>query len=465
VTKEQIGVASDPVIGVLGLGHVGLPTALGFAELGWSVVGADDDREKVEQLARGEPTFYEPGLEELLLKHLDSGSFRLVHDVPEAIRASTVLFVCVGTPQREDGATDLSQIERVARTIAKHSNGYKLIVEKSTTPVSTAEHLKHTVTRYIDGDNDFDVAVNPEFLREGTAVHDFFNPDRIVLGVESGRARELLLRIYRPLLDRQCAAAEGTGSTPSTPDGIDRRLVITNLNTAELIKHCSNAFLAMKVSFINLVADLSESAGADVEEVALGLGLDPRIGPDFLRAGVGFGGYCLPKDLRAFIRIGEDHGVDMALLKSVSEINEKRVDRVVSTLRRALWVIEGKVLAVWGLAFKPGTDDIRDAPSLKVVARLLQEGATLRLHDPKAIPEFQRRYPEGTERIVYCDSPIEAAEHADAVLLLTDWPQYREVDLSRLRDTLALPVIVDGRNFLDPERVRSSGFEYYGMGR
>ena len=437
-------------LGVLGLGHVGLPTALGFAELGWAVVGADDDQEKAKHLARGEATFYEPGLEEALRKHLKSGRFRVAPDTPTAVRESTVLFVCVGTPQREDGSADLSQVEQVARVIAQNLNGYKLIVEKSTTPVRTAEQFKRTIARYSTGGHRFEVAVNPEFLREGTALGDFLNPDRVVLGVESQESRDLLLRIYRPLMEA---------------DASDQRVVVTDLNTAELTKHASNAFLAMKVSFINLVADLSEAAGADVNEVARGLGADPRIGPRYLQAGVGFGGYCLPKDLRAFTRIGEDHGVDMSLLKVVSDINDRRVERFVSKVRRALWVLEGKVLAIWGVAFKPGTDDVREAPSLKVAARLLEEGASLRVYDPKAAAEFQKCFPAVPERLVYCSSPIEAARGTDAVLLLAEWPELREVDLARVRNEMTLPVIVDGRNFIEPNLARESGFEYYGMGR
>ena len=487
-------------IAVIGLGHVGLPTALGLAELGWEVVGADDDREKVARISRGEVPFYESGLQELLLKHLSrpvdpmtrrpdrlvplplgervqgegarpddpmpqrpvfTGRFRVAPSVSDAIKACDVLFVCVGTPQGGDGSADLSQVEAVARTIAQNLNGYKLIVEKSTTPVRTAERIKQTILRYTPNSSllppQFDVAVNPEFLREGTALHDFFNPDRIVIGVESDRARDLLLQIYRPLLERL--------TPPSSLLTPHSRLVVTDLNTAEIIKHAANAFLAMKISFINLVADLCEATGADVAEVARALGLDPRIGPAFLQAGVGYGGYCLPKDLKAFIRIGESHGVPMGLLREVDRINEERPRRLVEKLRRALWVLRGKTVAIWGLSFKPGTDDIREAPSLKVVGRLLEEGCILRLYDPKATEAFRRFFPEECGRLTYASSPEEAAEGADALVLLTEWPEFREVDFRSLRERMVLPLVVDGRNFLDREYLLSLGFEYYGMGR
>ena len=456
---------SDVTLGVLGLGHVGLPTALGLAELGWTVVGADDDEDKARKLSEGKATFYEPGLEELLHKHLESGRFRVAEDGPDAVRESTVLFVCVGTPQQEDGSADLSQVENAARTVAEHLNGYKLIVEKSTNPVSTAEKVKTTIARHLNGGHECEVAVNPEFLREGRALEDFFNPDRIVVGVESDRARDLLLRIYEPLLQRMELPSPRPGSGEAAPEISGRRVVVTDLNTAELIKHSSNAFLAMKVSFINMVADLCEAAGADVDDVARGLGMDPRIGPDFLQAGVGFGGYCLPKDLKAFTRITQDHGVDASLLEAIADINDRRVDHFVSKVRTALGGIDGRTLAVWGLAFKPGTDDVRDAPSLRIVSRLLAEGASLRLYDPKASSEFQRSFAGPTDGLAYSDSATDAAAGADAILLLSEWPEFRLVDFPVVREDVATALIVDGRNFLDQQSVAQAGFEYIGMGR
>lgn len=436
--------ANPAVLGVLGLGHVGLPTALGLAELGWHVVATDCDAGKVQTIGLGRSPFYEPGLAELLTKHLASGRFRPCVEVAEAVRQADILFICVGTPQHADGSADLSQVEGAIRTVAENLNGYKLIVEKSTAPIHTARWIERTLRRYGKGRHEFEIACNPEFLREGTAVRDFLHPDRIVLGVESERARAQLEGLYRPL---------------GCP------ILVTDLNTAETIKHAANAFLALKISFANVVADLCEAAGADVTEVAAGLGLDPRIGPTFLQAGIGFGGYCLPKDLRAFIRLAEEHGVDFALLREVERINEARIERFLRRVREALWVIKGKRLAVWGLAFKPQTDDLREAPSLKVVRRLLDAGAELRLYDPEAMDNFRQPFPEEAGRVAYARTAEEAAAGAHAILLLTEWEEFRRVDWKRLRERVALPVIVDGRNCLDPAAVEAAGFEYYGMGR
>ena len=453
------GVSREFNIAVLGLGHVGLPTALGLADLGWSVIGSDDDLAKAKRLTRGEVPFYEPGVEELLRKHLDKGRFVVETDVGAALKEGTVLFVCVGTPQGDDGAADLSYLAQAARAIASNLNGYKLIVEKSTTPVQTADRLRQSILRQLrgttggsDDDTSFDVAVNPEFLREGSALSDFFNPDRIVLGVETDRATDLLLQIYRPLLDRM-------GKTAS------EAVVVTDINTAEIIKHASNAFLATKVSFVNMVADLCEATGANVEDVASGMGMDPRIGSQFLEAGIGFGGYCLPKDLRAFGWVAKEQGVDFSLLQEVERVNERRVEVFLSKLRSALWVIKGKTIAVWGLSFKPGTDDIREAPSLGVIQSLRAEGALLRLHDPQAMGEFKRVYPEDPPGIRYSDTAEDAADGAEAVLILTEWPQFLNVDMGQLRKSMSVPLIVDGRNLLEPSAARGSGFEYYSIGR
>ncbi len=450
-------------LAVLGMGHIGLPTALGLAEMGWNVLGADADRAKIGQVRHGQPTFYEPGLDELLRKHLRSGRFRLADDVEEAIRAASVIFLCVGTPQRETGEANMAQVEAAARSIARNLNGYKLVVEKSTVPALTGQFLKKTIHRYAqaaiggkagnkqkgngqpaDPSARFEVASNPEFLQEGNALQDFFRPARIVCGVESERARDILLEIYRPL---------------GCP------VLVTDLGTAELIKYAANAFLATKISFINMISDLCESTGTDVTAVARGIGLDPRIGPDFLKVGIGFGGYCLPKDLRAFIHLGEQQNVDFSLLRAVEEINQRRIELFLEKVRKALWVLEGKTLALLGLAFKPGTDDVRDAPSLKLIEALRQEGAALQLYDPKAMPEMQRLFPEQEGRLTYCSSPYQAAQGADALLLLTEWDEFQNLDWDRLHDLMQIPVVLDGRNFCDPEQVRQAGFEYVGMGR
>ena len=451
----------DATITVLGLGHIGLPTALGLAELGRRVIGADDDARKIEMIRAGQPNFYEPGLTELLSKHLQSGRFQPVEDVEAAVRAGSIIFICVGTPQKASGQADLGQVEAVARVVARNLNGYKLIVEKSTVPAITAQWLKRTIVRYNLGKlpvaageptagqpspapPDFDVASNPEFLREGKALEDFFHPDRIVCGVESARAREILTNLYSPL---------------------KQPIVFTDTSTAELIKHAANAFLSTKISFINMVSDLCEKVGADVSAVARGLGLDSRIGPQFLDAGIGYGGYCFPKDLRAFIYLAEEHGVDFSLLQEVERLNQRRVDVFVRKVRQALWTLPGKTLGILGLAFKPGTDDIREAVSFKIVQALLDEGSLLRLYDPQAMPNTQRVFPASMEQLTYCSSAYEAARGAQALLLLTEWEEFRQLDLARVRGLMEVPVLVDGRNLFDPDAARQAGFEYVCMGR
>lgn len=439
-------------IAVLGLGHVGLPTALGFAEMGWEVLGADNDLDKVLRLKSGDPGFYEAGLQELLRRHLQTGLFKPVEDLGAAIRSASILFICVGTPQHENGEADLSQVESVARTIAHNLNGYKLIVEKSTVPAITAQWIKRTIQRYAgNGRNGngshavaFDVASNPEFLQEGSALHNVVHPHRIICGLESERARNTLATIYGPF---------------NSP------IITTDLNTAELTKHAANSFLAMKISFINMVADMCEVIGADVTKVAQGIGMDPRIGPDFLQAGIGFGGYCFPKDLRSFIHLAESCGVDFSLLKEVEAINRQRIELFVKKVRQALWVLQDKVIGVLGLAFKPGTDDIRESPSLRVVQALLDEGARVQLYDPKAMLNVQHVLSAEDGRIRYCETPYEAAQAAQAVVVLTDWKEFAELDLDRIRELMEVPVIVDGRNVFVPERVRSAGFEYFSVGR
>jgi UDPglucose 6-dehydrogenase len=454
-------------IAVLGMGHVGLPTALGLAEMGWKVLGADSSAPLLEQLRSGTLPFYEPGLQELFTKHLGQ-NFIPLDDLETAIRESTVLFICVGTPQRENGEADLSQVEAVARTIAQNLNGYKLIVEKSTVPAVTAQWIKKTVQRYAkpanskngngnsasvtdaDGNGhspqaiEFDIASNPEFLQEGVAVQNIFRPDRIVCGVESERARAILEELYRPL---------------------NSTVLTTETSTAELIKHAANSFLAMKISFINMVSDLCELVGADVSKVASGIGMDPRIGRQFLNAGIGFGGYCFPKDLRAFIHLAEEYGLDFSLLKEVEAINARRIDVFLKKIRQAIWVLQDKTIAVLGLAFKPHTDDTREAPGMKIIQALLDEGARVRLHDPKAIPLMKLSFPEDGDKVTYCDDPYVAAEHAHALLVFTEWPQYKELDLARLRECMDVPVVVDGRNIFDPKTMQQAGFEYLSMGR
>lgn len=459
----------DGPIAVLGLGHIGLPTALGLAELGRDVIGTDSDPEKVALIRDCEPPFFEPGLRDLLSKHLKTGKFRAVDDAEGAIRAASVIFICVGTPQSESGQADLSQVEAVARLVARNLNGYKLIVEKSTVPAITAEWLKVAILRYhrasktavapgappsglhsaadvpaIPAAPDFDVASNPEFLREAKALEDFFHPNRVVCGVDSERARDILTGIYAPL---NCP------------------ILITNLSTSELIKHAANAFLSTKISFINMVADLCEKVGADVTDVARGIGMDSRIGGQFLDAGIGYGGYCFPKDLRAFIHLAKEHGADFSLLEDVEEINQRRVETFIRKIRQGIWILRGKTIGILGLAFKPGTDDIREAVSLKIIKALLDEGCLLQMYDPQAMPNTQRVFPEAPGRLTYCASAYEAARDAYALLLVTEWEEFRQLDLGQLRSLMEVPVLVDGRNLFDPRAVREAGFEYISIGR
>jgi UDPglucose 6-dehydrogenase len=451
----------DITITVLGMGHIGLPTALGLAELGSKVIGADDDLRKVGRIRSGDPIFFEPGLSELLTKHLASGRFQPMDDVDAAVRAASIIFICVGTPQKANGQADLAQVEAVARVVARNLNGYKLIVEKSTVPAITAKWLKRTILRYNTGKSspaasesateaasptpvEFDIASNPEFLREGRAVQDFFHPDRIVCGVDTERARKLLTDLYAPL---------------------GRPIVITDTSTSELIKHAANAFLSTKISFINMVSDLCEKVGADVTAVTRGIGLDARIGPQFLDAGIGYGGYCFPKDLRAFIHLAEEHGVNFSLLQEVENVNQRRVDVFIRKVHEALWTLRGKTLGILGLAFKAGTDDIREAVSLKIIQTLLDEGSVLRVYDPQAMPNTQAVFPTSTERLTYCSSAYEAAQGAQGLLLVTEWDEFRQLDLARVRESMEVPILVDGRNLFDPVAVRKAGFEYVSIGR
>jgi UDPglucose 6-dehydrogenase len=431
-------------IAVIGTGYVGLVTAVGLAEFGHKVIGADKVAEKIERISRGEVPIYEPGLDDLLKANLKKGTIAFSSDLPAVIQAADVIFVCVGTPQGEDGSADMSQIEEVSRMIAENLNKFKVVVEKSTVPVKTSYWIKRTITLYKKSDHDFAVASNPEFLREGTAVSDFLRPDRIVVGVENDRAKAMLGEIYASMKDR---------------------VVYTNIDTAELIKHASNSFLAMKISYINLMANLCERTDADIEQVAQGMGLDPRIGRQFLKAGLGYGGSCFPKDIKALIKIGEDLGMDMSLLKETDRVNAGRIRGFVDKVRQALWILKDKKIAVLGLAFKPETDDIREAPAIKIIKDLLAEGASVRLYDPEAQANMREFFPEDGVRVTYCRTPYEAAAGTNALLICTEWKEFIELNLTRIKDIMANLIIVDGRNIYSPEAARALGFEYYSIGR
>jgi UDPglucose 6-dehydrogenase len=429
---------------VFGAGYVGLVTSVCFAELRHTVVAVDKDPEVVARLADGVPTLYEPGLEDLLRANLREGRLTFTTSATDALQRAEIVFLCVGTPGRADGRADLSQMDEVVRSIAPMLNDYTLIVEKSTVPVDTAGCIIRTLRRLTGTRDGYEVASNPEFLREGSAIEDFLHPDRIVIGADSMRARALLLDLYRR--DFVCP------------------ILLTDIKNAELIKHAANAFLATKISFINMVADLCERVGADISMVAQGIGLDHRIGPHFLQAGLGFGGSCFPKDLKALVRIAEDLGVDFGLLREVERINEARATRLIRTLNEALWVLRHKTVGVLGAAFKANTDDIRNAPSLHVIPQLREQGALLRIYDPQAAAKLAARFPEEAG-LQYAQSAYEAATGAHALLILTDWGEFRSLDWEQLRCMMRTPVVVDGRNLFDPITMREFGFEYYSFGR
>ena len=427
-------------LSVIGAGHVGLVTGVCFADLGHSVVVVDRDAKRIAGLKHGRTPYFEPRLDELVARGLRERRLHFTTSLKESITRSTLIFIAVGTPQKADGEADLTDVESVARAIAQHLSSYRLIVEKSTVPVQTGQRLAHTIKTYLKRKCPFDVASNPEFLREGTAIQDFMKPDRIVLGVESRRAKDLLMGLYRPL-------------------GVP--LVVTDIASAELIKHASNSFLSTKISFINAIAQICERVGADVLQVAHGMGLDPRIGRAFLNAGVGFGGFCFPKDLDAFIKICDRAGYDFALLKAVRAINEEQKRSFAAKIQQALWVLKGKTIGVLGLAFKPNTDDLRYAPALDVIEYLRAEGARVQAFDPQAMDAAARLL----TGVKFCRDPYDAARGADAVVILTEWNEFNELDFPRLKRLMRQPLILDGRNMYDPVRLKALGFRYLGVGR
>ncbi len=442
-------------ISVIGAGYVGLTTAACFAQIGHDVFCSDSDVDKLRKLQNGIMPLFEPNLEGMVETSRKAG--RLTFGLTEqAIERGNAIFICVGTPPLRNGDADLSAIEGVARAIAKRAEGYRLVVEKSTVPVQTGMQLKKHLAIHATRRLDFDVASNPEFLKEGTSAQDFLHPHRIVVGADSSRAASLLQEIYQPIIDQTFPCP----LHPVCPRRENPRFLVTDTNSAEIIKHASNSFLAMKISYINMVADLCEATGANIGKVAEGIGLDPRIGSDFLQPGIGFGGFCFPKDLQAFMRIAEKFGCDFALLQEVERINQNRVDRFMEKLRRELWVLKGKKVCVWGLAFKPNTDDIRFAPALSVIRQLLAEGAIVRAYDPQAMEKAAQELSE----VVYCTDIYQAARGADAIILLTEWEEFRNADWKRLVQLVERPLIVDGRNTLPSEDLVAHGFQYVGIG-
>jgi UDPglucose 6-dehydrogenase len=442
-------------ISMIGCGYVGLVTGACFAEAGHQVVCTDNDSERIAALKAGVVPIYEPHLDAMLAANSRSQNLSFTSNAAEAVRAAEAIFICVGTPPLKNGEADLSAIDSVARMVASEALTSKLVVEKSTVPAQTGQQLKRVLGVYRrDGAAQLRVASNPEFLREGTAVQDFLHPDRVVLGVEEEATEKQLREIYRPILEKRFSCPVHLGPCPPTKPP---ELLITTMNSAELIKHASNSFLAMKISYANMIADLCEKVGADVKA----MGLDPRIGPRFLDAGLGFGGFCLPKDIQAFIRLAERCGVDFTMLKEAERVNKRRVDLLLEKTRKALWVIKGKRVGILGLAFKANTDDIRFAPAMEVIGTLLAEGAQVRAYDREAMDKTSAIFPN----VQYCRDPYEAAKGVDALLILTEWEEFRQLDWERLSDVMVRPMIIDGRNLLDPAAMIERGFEYYCFGR
>src|SRR5438034_168112 len=446
-------------ITVIGCGYVGLVTGTCFAEAGHQVVCTDNDAERIATLKAGIVPIYEPHLDGLLTANSRANRLSFTCDAAAAVNSGDAIFICVGTPPKENGEADLSAIDDVARLIATEAHTSNLVVEKSTVPAQTGQQLKRVLSVYRrDPSVEFRVASNPEFLREGTAVEDFLHPDRIVLGVEDEDSEAQLREIYRPILEAKFNCPAHLKGCPSAKPAT---LVVTTINSAELIKHASNSFLAMKISYANMIADLCEKVGADIKEVVHAMGLDPRIGPQFLNAGLGFGGFCLPKDVQAFVRLAERSGVNFHMLKEAELVNKRRVDLFIEKVRQALWVIKDKRVGILGLAFKANTDDIRFAPSLGVIERLLAEGAQICAYDQEAMDKTSAIFPQ----VEFCREPDHVARDADALLILTEWPEFRQLDWKRVYDAMSRPLIVDGRNLLDPATMTALGFEYHGFGR
>jgi UDPglucose 6-dehydrogenase len=447
-------------IAVAGSGYVGLVAGACFADLGHEVIVVDNDQRKLEALRSGQVPIHEKFLPELLVRNRDT-RLRFSDDLRDAVQRSSVIFVAVGTPPLENGEADLSYVESVAREISGGIDDYKVVVEKSTVPVYTSDWIRRIILRNGTDPECFDVASNPEFLREGTAVTDFLFPDRIVIGCDSPRSIEMLRQIYAPLTDG--SYYQRTEAIPQ-PDraSIPPPIIVTSTKSAELIKHASNAFLAMKISFINAVASVCESVGADVNQVVHGVGSDSRIGSRFLNPGIGYGGSCFPKDVMAFRSVAREHGYDFRLLDEVMHINEDQRHRFLRKVNNALWTLRGKKLGVLGLAFKGGTDDIRESPALQIVQSLLQQGSKIVAYDPAAVERTREIF---GDQIAYANSSYEAVHGADALLILTEWEEFANLDLSRLREELKYPIVIDGRNLYDPEVMSANGFTYYSVGR
>ena len=438
-------------ISVIGTGYVGLVTGACLAEVGHKVICVDNDKEKIRKLKKNIMPIYEPGLAEIVKRNVKRGNLSFVTDIKTAVQSPGMeaVFIAVGTPPREDGSADLSYIEKVATEIARAMTSYKLIIDKSTVPVETGERVEETVRRNLKKNVPFDVASNPEFLREGAAVEDTLNPDRIVIGVKSRRAEQLLKEIYEPLIKKS---------------GHPIPILVTDIKSAEIIKHASNSFLAAKISFINAVANICERVGADIQKVAEGMGLDRRIGKQFLNAGIGFGGFCFPKDVEAFMWISSKLGYDFSLLRAAKEINENQKKLFVKKIEDTLWILKDKTIGILGLSFKPNTDDMRFAPSIDIINSLVREGAVIKAYDPAAMEKAMKILVPGS-RITYVKNPYEAARDSDCLVILTEWEEFKKLELAKIKKLLRHPIIIDGRNIFEPEKMRKLGFTYKSIGR
>jgi UDPglucose 6-dehydrogenase len=428
-------------IAVIGTGYVGLVTGSVFADMGNDVICVDKEKRRIEQLSKGVVPFYEPGLEELVERNLEEGRLTFTSDLTGAVKKSDVIFVAVGTPPKENGESDLSQVEEAAEAIGLAMDRYKVIVNKSTVPVGTGNLVKNIIERVKKKNIKFDVVSNPEFLREGSAIQDTLRPDRIVIGAASQQIALPLLELYASL---------------GCP------MLITDVESAELIKYASNAFLAMKISFANAIADLCERTGADVIQVINGMGYDHRIGKNHLQPGLGYGGSCFPKDVNSLVQTARAYGYDFKMLRAVEEVNQQRIDRFVGRIEEAIGEVQGKTFALFGLSFKPDTDDMREAKSIEVIVQLLARGAKIRAYDPAAMENARKLF---GKKITYARNAYEAAKGSDAIILLTEWREFKLLNMEKIRDSMKRPVLFDGRNLYNPERQRKLGFQYYGIGR
>ena len=429
-------------LSIIGSGYVGLVTGACFADVGHNVICVDNDAQKIKQLQGGEVPIYEPGLEEIIHRNVSARRLRFTGSIEDGVNNSEVVFIAVPTPQQPDGDVDLSFLEKVAREIAGVLTDYRVIVDKSTVPVKTGEKVAESIKRYNRHGASFDVVSNPEFLREGCAVADLMRPDRIVIGAQSEHAIDLMKKVYEPFM---------------------APLLVTDISSAELIKHCANSFLALKISYVNAVSAICEASGADVEKVADGIGMDHRIGRDFLNAGIGYGGSCFPKDIAAFITISERLGRPFNLLKEVQRINNAQKERFLKTIRETLWVLREKRIAVWGLTFKPDTDDVRSSVAIELVTHLLREGARVVTYDPKGMQKA--RAIKAIADAEFASSALEAVTDAEALVVATEWREFANVDLAVVKEKMRTPMVFDGRNLLDPETMRRLGFHYYSIGR